>query len=93
MPLPTLYSTSRYPWDEWLNGQLWYLLKGRDYLCQHTTLISMAYQHSLIRDLKLASSRREHGILIQTYPVGSLWKPNLINVSLANIKKHAENWR
>ena len=34
--------TRRYPWDEWLNGDVWQLFKGDDYTSKTTTILSNA---------------------------------------------------
>jgi len=34
--------TRRYPWDEWLNGEVWQLFKGEDYTAKTPTILSNA---------------------------------------------------
>ena len=34
--------TRRYPWDEWLNGEVWQLFKGEDYTSKTATILSNA---------------------------------------------------
>lgn len=38
---PTL-ATQRYPWAEWLNGEVWQLFKGEDYTSKSSTVLSNA---------------------------------------------------
>ena len=45
----------KYPWDEWLNGQVWQLTPQVDFT-EHLNLFrSLAYQQARNRDLKLVS--------------------------------------
>jgi hypothetical protein len=34
--------TRRYPWDEWLNGDVWQIVRGEDYSARTTTVLSNA---------------------------------------------------
>jgi hypothetical protein len=34
--------TKRYPWEHWLDGQIWQLDKGDDYTARATTIIANA---------------------------------------------------
>jgi hypothetical protein len=35
-------ATRRYPWDEWLNGEVWQLERGVDYSAKTTTVMANA---------------------------------------------------
>ena len=46
---------SRHPWDEWLNGDIWKLVKGTDFSCRVESFRSMAYAAAHYRGLKFQS--------------------------------------
>lgn len=39
---PTVASQARYPWDEWLNGDIVQLFAGEDYSAKTRTIVSTA---------------------------------------------------
>ena len=50
---PTTGTAPRYPWDEWLNGQVWELRPGQDYNGKTQTLRQMARDQAQRRGGKL----------------------------------------
>lgn len=49
--------SSRYPWDEWLNGDVWQLFKGDDYAARDETLLSNARNQARRRDGKVRTRK------------------------------------
>lgn len=39
----------KYPWDKWLNGQTWILVRGKDYQCKNQALVVLAHRSAKIR--------------------------------------------
>lgn len=55
---PPAYSTSEYPWDEWLNGETWLIVKGEDFT---STVRSMGVS------IRKAAKKRDLGVSVTTY--------------------------
>lgn len=54
-PRPT--STSRYPWEQWLDGNVWQLFKGEDYTARDETLLSNARTQARRRSGKVRTRK------------------------------------
>lgn len=93
---PKFKRPSKYPWDEWLDGRIWYLrtrTTGGDFSCLRRSIQSQARKQALLNGKALASRIVSGGVLIQAYELGSPWKPNLTVISLARLHKATENKR
>lgn len=43
----------RYPWDEWLDGSIWHLERGQDFLVDRQNMRSMIYTNAAKRGLSV----------------------------------------
>lgn len=59
--------TAKYPWDEWLDGGVWLLGCGTDYMVPTASFASLAYGTAEVRGLKLRAHCSDGGIIIQAY--------------------------
>jgi hypothetical protein len=55
----------RYPWDEWLDGQIRLLKQGVDFKCKATSFVCIAHVAAARRGGKLNTTRRGDGVVIQ----------------------------
>lgn len=67
-PAPVRSGRSKYPWHKWLNGSIWYLIKGEDY---HTDsdqfrryALHYAWQHSI--KLRTKVEYNKEGVWLQS---------------------------
>ena len=61
-PLP---STEKYPWDTWLDGQIWRLERGKDFSSTKAVSIrGSAYQAAAYRGKKLRTQLISDDVLI-----------------------------
>ncbi len=91
--------TSKYPFDDWLDGRVWLLRYQSDFTCLAMSMQSLVYAAARVRGVNVSTMLVGYGpdwsgaVLVQAYPVGSTWKPNLGNVRWRDIKKAIENAR
>jgi hypothetical protein len=50
---PERERVGRYPWDDWLNGQIWKLKRGEDFMCKVGSFRNYAYARAAGRRLAL----------------------------------------
>lgn len=91
---------SKYPFDNWLDGRVWLLRERLDFTCQLESMASQVYQAARRMDMNCAAKivvidwtnplEPQYGILVQAYPYGSTWKPNLVNVNLLQMKSQGK---
>lgn len=59
---------SKYPWDEWLDGNIWELVEGEDYVCgtesMYVTFRTKCHSRGLIPRTK----RNQHSVIVQALP-------------------------
>lgn len=69
--------SSKYPWGDWLDGRVWFVRVHADFMCLVSSLQSQA--HTAAKEAGVAVTTKDVGLglLVQAYPVGSTWKPNL----------------
>lgn len=58
---------SNYPWDEWLNGQIWQLTTGQDFTIAPVSLISSARYEAVDRGMKVRTRRLGEVVVLQAY--------------------------
>lgn len=79
---------SKYPWDRWTNGQVWWATRWREYDCEHSSMRGFCYYHAS-RENNLAVAARIvyefGGLLFQFYPRDATWRPNLRNVDMSKL--------
>lgn len=88
--------TSKYPWAEWLDGRVWLLrtrVYGDDFTCLETSMQGMCRTWAAKHGLTVATRLVTVGLLVQAYPAGSTWKPNLSAIDDRTIKKALANPR
>ena len=85
--------SSQYPWADWLDGRCWYLRLSSDFSCLAESIRSQAHGWGKIMGVSVTTRDVIGGVLVQAYPAGSKWKPNLGMVSTGSIKKCVENKR
>jgi hypothetical protein len=85
--------SSKYPWAAWLDGRVWLLRAHHDFMCLVSSIQSQA--HSAGREAGVAVVTRDLGlgVLVQAYPVGATWRPNLAAINSGKIDKAMENKR
>lgn len=59
-----------YPWDEWLDGSVWQLVQGEDYIAKTKSFASNAMAQARKRGgrLRTATMKDEAGMVIQYLP-------------------------
>jgi hypothetical protein len=92
--------TSKYPFDDWLDGRVWLLRERLDFTCQLESMSSQVYLAARRAEMSCATRivvidwndplQPQYGILVQAYPHGSTWKPNLVNTNLLQIKSQGK---
>lgn len=85
--------SSKYPWGNWLDGRVWLLRVHHDFMCLVPSIQSQA--HVAAREAGVAVVTRDLGlgVLVQAYPIGATWRPNLAAVKVSKIDKAMENKR
>lgn len=94
-------TTSKYPFEDWLDGRVWLLRYQADFTCLAMSMQSMLYGAARSAGVMVATQLVGWGgphesagaVLIQAYPHGSGWKPNLGTIRWQTIKKAMENKR
>jgi hypothetical protein len=84
---------SQYPWDDWTDGRVWLLRDNADFTCMPKSIRSQVAKIASKRGLQLASRLLDGGVLVQAYPAGSTWKPNLAAINQRRIRKAMDNPR
>lgn len=57
-----------YPWDEWLDGSIWRLEKGRDFECRYNSFRSHVHVEAKKRGLRVRTSgETATTLVIQAY--------------------------
>lgn len=84
---------SKYPWNEWSDGRIWYLRINTDYTCLVASITSQAHKWSRWLGLAATTRRVSKGVLIQFYPADSTWKPNLTVIQMTRIQRAIDNVR
>ena len=85
--------SSKYPWERWLNGQVWFLRTRADFTCMEVSIQGQA--HMWAAKFKVSVTTRVvdevglAGVMLQAYPIDSTWKPNLIKFPLGKVRTRA----
>jgi hypothetical protein len=61
------HGSSRYPWQEWLDGGIYELVRGEDFQTTAASLRGTAVAAAYRRGLKLRTSIRGNAVTIQAY--------------------------
>jgi hypothetical protein len=91
--------TSMYPWEKWLNGQVWFIRTNTDFRCMESSIRSQAHMWAMKLGValttRLISDSNLAGVMLQAYPIESTWKPNLARFPLSHVmrKANADNSR
>jgi hypothetical protein len=89
--------TSKYPWADWLDGRVWLLQRElgdvADFSCLDTSMQAQARGWGLKLGVAVCTRLVSVGLLVQAYPVGSTWKPNLSAIDEKAIKRAMANPR
>lgn len=86
--------SSQYPWDNWLDGRAWLLrANGADFSCTEMSITSQAYNWAKLFGVAVSTRLVDGGVIVQAYPIGSTWKPNLAAIEPRKIKKALANPR
>lgn len=59
--------TSIYPWDQWLDGQTWELIQGKDFKCAAKSFRKQAVKAAQKKQGKVRTNTFEKKIVIQFY--------------------------
>lgn len=78
---------SKYPWGDWLDGRVWYVRVHHDFMCLVSSIQAQAHNWAHLMGVSVCTRDTGLGVLIQAYPSGSTWKPNLSAISSTAIKK------
>lgn len=97
----TTLGSSKYPWADWLDGRVWLVRWGADFLCEPASIAGQAHTHARKADMAVATrtivwddgTEVRFAVMLQTYPVGSTWRPNLAAIPWERIKKVMANPR
>lgn len=57
----------RYPWDQWLDGDVWELTPGKDFTISVASFRSGAFYNAKIRGMKIRTARKDDKLIIQAY--------------------------
>lgn len=57
----------KYPWDEWLNGEVWQLALGQDFDTSPCSMRFVAYKTAASRGLKLHTNTDGATVTFQAY--------------------------
>lgn len=52
---------SKYPWDLWLDGQIWKLVRGKDYDCASSSMRAGAHLAGQARNKKVRTNMTSDG--------------------------------
>ena len=63
--MPESKRASRYPWSEWLNGEVWELEPGVDFDCDPDSMRQQMYQAAAAADLSATTREFEGKVYIQ----------------------------
>lgn len=58
---------SKYPLDEWFDGQMRELVEGEDYECKRESLINMLHGKAASQDLKIHTVKTENGFALVAF--------------------------
>lgn len=59
------HGLQKYPWEKWLDGQIWHLRAGKDYHCQSRVMVASVHLHCRRHGLKAKTEVTETGLVIQ----------------------------
>jgi hypothetical protein len=59
--------SSKYPWDEWLDGSVWELTSGEDFAVSLFSFRTAAYGAAAARGLRVRTSVQRNALVIQAY--------------------------
>jgi hypothetical protein len=85
--------TSKYPWTAWADGRVWLVRWMQEFPCVPSSIQSQAHMWAGRMGLSVATRQVDGGVLMQFFPQGSTWKPNLSAVNENRIRKAVENTR
>lgn len=54
-----------YPWEKWLDGQVWLIVGGLDFVCSPATFVQTAISAAKDRGTTLLIERQNNDIIIQ----------------------------
>ena len=60
---------TKYPWDQWLNGDLWELTQGEDFTVSTTSMTSAATLYAMRRGIKVNTTQRGRHVYVQAIGV------------------------
>ena len=63
---------STYPWDKWLDGQIWQLKIGEDFTCKVGSFQKAAGTQARKRGLRLRTAVSGDHIILQAFNVGGV---------------------
>jgi hypothetical protein len=92
----TKEQSSKYPWADWLDGRVWLLRMapyGNDFDCFERSMQSQVHTWAIKYGLSVVTRVVTMGLLVQAYPTGSTWKPNLGAIQEVTIKRAMTNPR
>ena len=61
------FKGGKYPWDEWLNGEIWKLKVGEDFTIDARMLQAQAYIAASKRRKKVRTRRETEFVYLQAY--------------------------
>ena len=59
----------KYPWGQWVDGNVWELTKGDDYQCTTPSMVTQIHLKATARRLRARTSVTETGLVLQFYKV------------------------
>jgi hypothetical protein len=65
-PLSNRGTPSKYPWTEWLDGNVWELVPGKDFNCSITTMRSQFAIRARMRGLTFRTTFTGDRLVVQT---------------------------
>lgn len=65
---PGRSSSAKYPWNEWLDGQIWSLVQGTDFTGPPNNMRNAASAAAKVRGLKIRTSVQENTVFVQANP-------------------------
>lgn len=57
----------QYPWDNWLNGEIWELTRDEDFTITPENFAKTAYTAARRRDLKVRTDSNQNVLVLQAY--------------------------
>jgi hypothetical protein len=66
-PLEQTRLATKYPWDEWTDGDWWEITQGEDFTSEPSTMVSVLHNHAGRHQLQCEAHRRGNTIVFKLW--------------------------